>query len=207
MSADPQIIGSLALQVAPNTLSLIYDAVIRYLTAEKPSDVKIFVKNINAKSKSVLVEQINQVIREREATDSPETSRQFTLDIVEGTYKNLMNIRQERLRQAQMVFNMALGLTTLGVLIILVGVILLFMGNVPVATVTMVVGAIPEVISAVLFRFNKDTNDRLDKITEDINLIDKTRMGLQIIGQINDSGKRDKAISEIIKNLNSTRAS
>ncbi len=79
---------------------------------------------------------------------------------------DLNRVLRERLRQAHVSFNAALALSTAGVVIVLVGVVNIYVGNIPEGAVTTAAGAISGLISAPLFKIHKDANDRLDEITK-----------------------------------------
>ncbi len=72
-------------------------------------------------------------------------------------------IYQERLRQAQMSFNLAYGITAASAVVSFIGVLLLSSGNVSVGIPTTASGATSGTISAVWLKLAKDANDRLDK--------------------------------------------
>ncbi|MGC9491234.1 TRADD-N-associated membrane domain-containing protein, partial [Vibrio genomosp. F10] len=63
--------------------------------------------------------------------------------------------------------------------------------------ITVSVGAISEVVSLLVFKFNKETNNRLDELRKDLSVIEVARVGLSIAKQIEDQDKRDHAISEL----------
>jgi hypothetical protein len=111
-------------------------------------------------------------------------------------------IRNERMRQAKMTFNAALALAVLGVLLIFGGVaLLLFRDAVSAAALTASVGAVTEVFSAVLFKFNSDTNNRLDAIGRDLSYLNAARVGLAATRMIEDSATRDEAVRDVLRNL------
>ena len=69
---------------------------------------------------------------------------------------------QERLRQARIAFNFALGATATSALISFVGVLMVFTGNVPVGGGTTTGGAASGIVSTRWLKLAKDANDRLD---------------------------------------------
>ena len=75
------------------------------------------------------------------------------------------SIAQERLRQARLSFNLALAATAISFFISLMGGGLLLSGKNPSGTVTSAVGLIS---SAGCLKFGKDSNDRLDKILDEL---------------------------------------
>jgi hypothetical protein len=67
----------------------------------------------------------------------------------------------ERLRQAQLSFNLALGASSVAVLVGLVGAGLLLSGQLSEGSVTAAIGITSSICS---FRIAKDANDRLDQL-------------------------------------------
>lgn len=80
--------------------------------------------------------------------------------------------------------------------------------------VTTISGALANFIGVGILRFNKEANDRLDIITSELNLYDRTTIVMQYIEHISDPKERNEAIRDLIKQLytllpeqNSTKAS
>lgn len=69
----------------------------------------------------------------------------------------------ERLRQARVSFNTAFGLIVIGTVIVLCGLVFLLCGYTTAGMVSVASGIVSKITSAVLLKFNKDANDRLDK--------------------------------------------
>ena len=123
-------------------------------------------------------------------------------EVIDAGQAEATRIRNERMRQARMTFNAALALAVLGVLIIFGGVaLLLFRDAVSAAALTASVGAITEVFSAVLFKFNSDTNNRLDAIGRDLSYLNAARVALAATRMIKDSATRDEAVRDVLRNL------
>ena len=76
------------------------------------------------------------------------------------------SIVQERIRQAQHSFNLALGATALSVFISLVGAMIFLSGKNSLAGISATSGGI--VFTVGCTRFAKDANDRLDRLAEDL---------------------------------------
>lgn len=76
-----------------------------------------------------------------------------------------MQIARERLRQARQSFNLALGMVTACATLGLIGVGLLWSGNVQQGKIS-IVGAASAVLPCL--KFASQTNDRLDKILRDL---------------------------------------
>jgi hypothetical protein len=90
----------------------------------------------------------------------------------------------------------------LGVLLIFGGVaLLLFRDAISAAALTAGVGAVTEVLSAVLFKFNADTNNRLDMIGRDLGSLNTARVALDATSKIEDPATRDATVRDVLRNL------
>ena len=74
---------------------------------------------------------------------------------------------KERLRQARLSFNLALGLTLISAIISLAGIGLLLSGKISEGTATTAGGISAKIVGVGLLKMTKDTNERLDKIAID----------------------------------------
>ncbi|NEQ67720.1 MAG: hypothetical protein F6K21_19880 [Symploca sp. SIO2D2] len=74
----------------------------------------------------------------------------------------------ERLRQAHLSFNLAIGLAAIGGIVGMAGIILLFSGKVSEGTVTTAGGLASNIMSIRCLKLAKDANDRLDKLAKDL---------------------------------------
>jgi len=131
----------------------------------------------------------------------PPPSRETAHKMIEVIHDHLNRIRQERLRQANLSFNVAVVLTLFGAIVIFSGLILAYAGLLSAGIALSGIGGFLEVVSTVLFKFNKDTNDRLDDVMLDISSLEKVSVALQYVDQIPDE-LREKAILELSKHLN-----
>lgn len=120
------------------------------------------------------------------------------IEALDETYQSTSGVLSERMRQAKLAFNAALSLMVVGVLIIFIGIGLLWVkeGFEP-GSITIAVGSISEIISLLVFKLNKETNNRLDELRKDLSVIETARVGLSIAKQIENQEKRDHAISEL----------
>ncbi|HAS6299991.1 MULTISPECIES: TRADD-N-associated membrane domain-containing protein [Vibrio] len=120
------------------------------------------------------------------------------IEALDETYMFTAGIAAERMRQAKAAFNIALTLMIVGVLIIFAGVALLyFKEGIEQGLITVVVGAVSEILSVIVFGFNRETNNRLDDLRKDMSVIETARVGLSFAKQIENQEKRDNAISEL----------
>jgi hypothetical protein len=104
-------------------------------------------------------------------------------------------IHWECLRQAKMAFNVGITMAILGTLLLFGGVgAFVYRGFGPGSGITCVSGVIMDILSFFLIRFLGQTVTRLDQIRRDENAMD-------LIGKMTDQGKRDEAISELIKTI------
>jgi TRADD-N domain-containing protein len=97
--------------------------------------------------------------------------------------------RNERLRQARLSFNAALSLLVFGILIVLGGVLMLFQNHVTSGLLSSGAGVVSNMVSAVLFKFNRDANDRLDKIKVNLAKIETLGTAIAAIEKV-DAGVR-----------------
>jgi len=136
--------------------------------------------------------------REKEA----EIAADAALEVLNSTYQSISEIRNERMRQAKLAFNVAVSLMIVGVLVIFLGVLLLwFKEEISSGLITIASGAVSEVLSVIVFSFNKETNNRLDEIRKELSVIETARVGLSIAKQIENLEKRDHAISELSRRI------
>jgi len=137
-------------------------------------------------------------IQAKEADIATETA----ITVLNSTYDATSQIRDERMRQARYAFNAALTLVVVGVLIIFTGVAMLWFGNsVEPGAITVGVGAITEVVSAILFKLNKEVNVRLDEVRKELSAIETARIGLGLAKEIDNLEKRDDAIANLAERL------
>ena len=137
----------------------------------------------------------------------PDEARDLTLEALARAHNAANGVRAERLRQAKLTFNAAISLAVIGILIIFVGVALfLFRDAVAPGVLTSGIGAVTEVISAILFRLNHETNNRLDEVGKDLSAIEAAQIAMTLIDKIEDPAKRDDAIREAARDLRARRA-
>lgn len=131
-----------------------------------------------------------------------EIANEAAIEALNETYQSTAGILTERMRQAKTAFNVAITLMIVGVFIIFLGVSLLYLKEgFESGLITISVGAISEILSVVVFGFNKETNNRLDVLRKDMSVIETARVGLSIAKQIESQEKRDDAISELSLSL------
>jgi hypothetical protein len=126
----------------------------------------------------------------------------ITKDLLGAAHDTTKHLRDERMRQARLTFNAAIILVVVGVLIIFVGVALILIRQTTTSgTLTAGLGAIVEVVSAILFRLHNETNNRLDELGKSLGVIESAQIAMALIDRIEDPSKRDDAIREAAREL------
>ncbi len=124
------------------------------------------------------------------------------LQVLDSAFSSTIEVRDERMRQAKLAFNAALTLVILGVLITFLGVLMLWFGSsIEAGSVTIGVGAITEIASLLLFKFNKEANRGLDEVRKELSAIETARVALDMAHKISDLEKRDEAIARLSDKL------
>jgi len=127
-----------------------------------------------------------------------EIVNEAAIEALDETYQSTAGIVAERMRQAKLAFNTAIVLMIIGVIIVFLGIGLLYIkDSFESGLISIVVGAVSEILSVIVFGFNKETNNRLDELRKDMSIIETARVGLSIAKQIESQEKRDDAISEL----------
>lgn len=109
--------------------------------------------------------------------------------------------RQERLHQARTIFTITLIALVVGIVLVFAGVIGIYVVNLTVGTITAASGIIVDILSTVVLSLNRETNNRLDTIAEELSVLDRTAMAMHYIGYISDTRKRDQAMTDLIRYL------
>ena len=138
---------------------------------------KLHEKGVKELPEEVISPQQRQQAEKALENEAPrfekEEARIITIEALSKANLSANSIRRERIRQAKITFNAAIILAVVGVLIIFAGVALvLFKDTEAAGAVTAGVGAVTEVISALLFKLNHDTNNRLDEVGKDLSAIE-----------------------------------
>jgi hypothetical protein len=127
-----------------------------------------------------------------------EIATEAAIEALDETYQSTAGIVAERMRQAKLAFNVAISLMVVGVVIVFAGIGLLWVKeSFESGLITVAVGAVSEIISLLVFKFNSETNNRLDVLRKDLSIIETARVGLSIAKQIENQEKRDHAISQL----------
>ena len=127
-----------------------------------------------------------------------EIATEAAIEALDETYQSTAGIVSERMRQAKLAFNVAISLMVVGFVIVFAGIGLLWVKeSFESGLITVAVGAVSEIISLLVFKFNSETNNRLDVLRKDLSIIETARVGLSIAKQIENQEKRDHAISQL----------
>lgn len=118
---------------------------------------------------------------ENSRSESKDSLRDTAIHAIDAAYKFLNARRSERLRQARITFNAAMTLVLLGTIILLGGVVLLFLQRTTTGILSAAVGAVSNISSALLFRLNRDANDRLDKVEVGIETLEAASRKLALL--------------------------
>ncbi|MGN9805606.1 TRADD-N-associated membrane domain-containing protein [Micromonospora sp. L32] len=113
------------------------------------------------------------------------------------------NIRTERIRQARASFNAALSLAIVGVLLVFAGVGLVLTDVVTAGVLASIASAVTESAALLLFRLNKQANDRLDRVNADLARLSRFRLTMNLVDSISDARSRDRAVAQALRSLNS----
>jgi hypothetical protein len=133
--------------------------------------------------------------------DNYEQFRELLLKSVESRYTALNSDHDERRRQARTSFNVAYNLLIVGIVLIFIGAIIVLLRGLTAAIYISLVGCVSEAISALLLRFNKDSNDRLDETTKSSNILLMLELSMRFIDQITDEEERNKALRELARDI------
>ncbi len=129
------------------------------------------------------------------------TNETSFLNFIEITRHHLDQRYQERLKQAQLAFIVALTALIIGIILVFLGVACIFLISLPVGAVTAASSSISSIISALAFRFNKEANDRLDTVGRELSILERVNVAMRYIGYISDAEKKDQAITDLTKQL------
>ncbi len=171
--------------------------------------IAIYKDKFDKRSQGTIPEAYDNVVSENKnvyltSEKESEIATEAALEALNLTYDSTLEIRNERMRQARLAFNAAILLMIVGVLIIFLGVaLLLIKSGIEQGAITVAVGAMIEIISVIVFAFNKDANNRLEEVRKELSVIETARVGLSMAKQITDLDKRDSAIAELTKKIQS----
>ncbi|HCX22112.1 MAG TPA: hypothetical protein DHN29_09375 [Cytophagales bacterium] len=136
-----------------------------------------------------------------EASKRDETEKDEVYQIIKNTYESLSYARVERERQARNSYNAAIGLISMGILIIFFGVYLLFKNNITSGTLTSGIGGISNIIGGTILKFYKETNNRMDSINNDLFILNTAKVQYALILKIDSKSKRDSELSKLIDSI------
>ena len=126
---------------------------------------------------------------------------QIASNLAQEHYEILGSHYKERLRQSRMVSNVTVFLLVIGVLIVFIGIALLLKNDITSGIVTTSSGIISDIIIGVIFKFNKDSNDRLDITAEDMGYFERVRTSEVLMDKITDPDRKDILIDDLIRSM------
>ena len=127
------------------------------------------------------------------------------IDSLQGTRSDLAKQRQEVFTQARTSSIVAVSLLSVGTLLVFAGIICAYTINLNAGVITIAASAVIDVIGAIVFRYNNQTNSRLDAAARELTTIEKATTAMYLIGYISDAEKRDQAIVELVQQLSAMR--
>ncbi len=136
----------------------------------------------------------------RNTTRSVSTER-FLTRWIEDTRQELRVQREELRKEARIAFIVFVIAFAIGLLLIFTGVISAFIGNLPTSIVTATPGVTIGVFCSVAFTFYKEVNNRLFRVSTEMNLLDKNNIAMQYISRIADCKAKDRAIQDLSKSI------
>jgi hypothetical protein len=95
-------------------------------------------------------------------------------------------------------FNVSIVLIVVGILIVFTGGVLAILGNVTSGLVGAASGLFSDAVGAMLLWLYRDVNDRLDTLIEPLITLETTRAAVESLAKIEDSEKRDAAITDMV---------
>ena len=145
--------------------------------------------------------RFNEIVHERiEAEPNLKINESLT-ETIRLTREELFNERREKRQQARITFFVALITLILAILFIFFGVVLIYTGKLQAGIVTSVSSIFSGIVSGLAFAFNKQANDRLDEMAKELIVIERTHTAMEYIFYIKDVKLRDKALSDLAKDL------
>jgi hypothetical protein len=128
-----------------------------------------------------------------------ERAKDAARELIVVACKYLDRQRQERLSQAHITFIVAFIALITGIVLAFIAVICIYAASLPVGAATAIAGLVFDIISVSAFSFNKDINNKLDSITRELSIFDRTELAMHYIGYISNTEAKDGAITDLIK--------
>jgi hypothetical protein len=134
--------------------------------------------------------------------DPPEDSTPQVIAEIPSPEELTCVIRQERVSQAHWSYACALTLAVAGCLLMFIAVGFFVFGSIAAGALTIAGGAISEVVGKMLFRLNRESNDRLTNTEKDLVNRERAQLSGVYASKILDPSTRDKTLTEITRGLN-----
>lgn len=132
---------------------------------------------------------------------SPSESRALVISVADRGSAFLDEHHSEVLRQARTAHNAALALACAGPLVLLVGIVLLYLGNTPTGAISTAAGAIAGLSSTRVFRITRTANDRADRLANQLQGLRALPAEVSRIDRIEDSSAREQALKDLARTI------
>ena len=183
------VLGTLS-AVSGNAAKVLYDAITAYLRSRLGKTVEVAPAND--------LVALSEQIRAAEQKTSPADQISLSDQMLTQAYHSARQTRDERLRQASLTFNAALILAIMGTLFVLAGLAIIFLTpNKTAGGIGALAGVVSNVISAISFRLNRETNDRLDQANVQVATIEASQVAVQVAMRMESGISRDETFREI----------
>ncbi len=127
--------------------------------------------------------------------------------IITTSYESLSTFRVERERQAKTSYNMAITFISIGTILLFFGIILFFKSSITEGAISTIVGIIPNIIGGTILKFYNETNNRMDKLNDDLFVLNTTKIQYALILKIDDDEERNQQLGKLISNISSIKKS
>lgn len=151
--------------------------------AEKSKDT-----NQNAKIFQEKQEEINITVFYEELKES-----------IQRNKDELAARRKERVRQTNIAYYVSLVCLISGVPLVFIGAILIFIGKLESGVLTTISSIISSIVSGLTFVFNKQANDREQKDSNQMRVLEQSYEAMGYISRISDKTKRDEFIGKLVE--------
>ena len=129
------------------------------------------------------------------------STERFLTKWIEDTRQELRQQREDLRREARVTFIVVIVAFIIALLLIFMGISFVFINNLPTSIVTAASSIIIGVVCGVAFNFYKEVNNRLFRVSNEMNSLDKNNIAMQYISRIADDKTKDRAIQDLSKSI------
>jgi cation transport ATPase len=129
------------------------------------------------------------------------STERFLTKWIEDTRQELRQQREDLQREARVTFIVVIVAFIIALLLIFMGISFVFINNLPTSIVTAASSIIIGVVCGVAFNFYKEVNNRLFRVSNEMNSLDKNNIAMQYISRIADDKTKDRAIQDLSKSI------